>query len=94
MMPDGSSPEALKGMPELSFQGTEWFPSKAGIYFMSHENGKATIELYDTKTQKIRPVFLAGEVSSVLDRRNAGFSGWEMDAVPTSRWAFQQPDDG
>jgi len=57
MMPDGSSPEEVKGMPELSFQGTEWFPSKAGIYFMSHENGKTTIELYDTRTQRISPIF-------------------------------------
>ncbi len=57
MMPDGSSPEEVKGMPELSFQGTEWFPSKAGIYFMSHENGKAAIKLYDPRTQKIRPIF-------------------------------------
>jgi Tol biopolymer transport system component/DNA-binding winged helix-turn-helix (wHTH) protein len=57
MMADGSSPEEVKGMPELSFQGIEWFPSKAGIYFLSHENGKATIELYDTRTQKIRPIF-------------------------------------
>jgi hypothetical protein len=31
--------------------------SKSGIYFMSHENGKTTIELYDTRTQKIRPIF-------------------------------------
>jgi hypothetical protein len=57
MMADGSSPEEVEGMPELSFQGTEWFPSKAGIYFMSHENGKATIELYDTRTRKISPIF-------------------------------------
>jgi Tol biopolymer transport system component/DNA-binding winged helix-turn-helix (wHTH) protein len=57
MMADGSSPEEVKGMPELSFQGIEWFPSKAGIYFMSHENGRATIELYDNRTQKIRPIF-------------------------------------
>jgi Tol biopolymer transport system component len=57
MMADGSSPEEVKGMPELSFQGTEWFPSQAGIYFMSHDNGKATIELYDPRTQKIRPIF-------------------------------------
>jgi hypothetical protein len=57
MMPDGSSPEEVKGMPELSFQGIEWFPSKAGIYFLSHDNGEATIELYDTRTQKIIPVF-------------------------------------
>ena len=32
-------------------------PSKAGIYFMSHENGKTTIELYGIRTQKIRPIF-------------------------------------
>jgi Tol biopolymer transport system component/DNA-binding winged helix-turn-helix (wHTH) protein len=57
MMPDGSSPGEVRGMPELSFQGIEWFPSEAGIYFMSHENGKTTIELYDTKTQKVSPVF-------------------------------------
>jgi hypothetical protein len=44
-------------LPELSFQGIEWFPSKSGIYFMSYENGKRTIELYDTRTQEIRPIF-------------------------------------
>jgi hypothetical protein len=76
MRADGSSPEAVKGMPELSFQEIEWFPSKAGIYFISHENGKTTIELYDARTQKDSPYFLTGEVSCVLDWRNAGFSGW------------------
>jgi hypothetical protein len=25
---------------------------KSGIYFMSHENGKTTIELYDTRTKR------------------------------------------
>ncbi len=86
MMPDGSSPEELKGMPELSFQGTEWFPSKAGIYFMSHENGKAKIELYDTKTQKISPVFS-------LEKSPPYWIG-AMPVSPDGKWMLFPQVDG
>ncbi|MEI9978322.1 MAG: hypothetical protein WDN23_04855 [Edaphobacter sp.] len=85
MMPDGSSPEEVQGMPELSFQGTEWFPSKAGIYFMSHENGKTTIKLYDTKTRKIRPIF-------TLEKSSPYWIG-AMPVSPDGTWMlFPQVD--
>jgi Tol biopolymer transport system component/DNA-binding winged helix-turn-helix (wHTH) protein len=86
MMPDGSSPEEVKGMPELSFQGTEWFPSKAGIYFMSHENGKTTIELYDTRTQKIRPIFS-------LEKSPPYWIG-AMPVSPDGKWMLFPQVDG
>jgi len=86
MMPDGSSPEEVKGMPELSFQGTEWFPSKAGIYFMSHENGKTTIELYDTRTQKTRPIF-------TLEKSSPYWIG-AMPVSPDGKWMLFPQVDG
>ncbi|WP_433974516.1 winged helix-turn-helix domain-containing protein [Tunturiibacter lichenicola] len=86
MMPDGSSPEEVKGMAELSFQGTEWFPTKAGIYFMSHENGKATIELYDIKTQKISPVFS-------LEKSPPYWVG-AMPVSPDGKWLLFPQVDG
>jgi Tol biopolymer transport system component/DNA-binding winged helix-turn-helix (wHTH) protein len=86
MMPDGSSPEEVQGMPELSFQGIEWFPSKAGIYFMSHENGKATIELYDPRTQKIRPIFS-------LEKSPPYWIG-AMPVSPDGKWMLFPQVDG
>jgi Tol biopolymer transport system component/DNA-binding winged helix-turn-helix (wHTH) protein len=86
MMADGSSPEEVKGMPELSFQGTEWFPSKSGIYFMSHENGKATINLYDTRTQKIRPIFS-------LEKSPPYWIG-AMPVSPDGKWMLFPQTDG
>ncbi|NYF88050.1 winged helix-turn-helix domain-containing protein [Tunturiibacter empetritectus] len=86
MLPDGSSPEELKGMPELSFQGAEWFPSKAGIYFMTHENGKTTIELFDTGTQKVRPVFS-------LENASPYWIG-AMPVSPDGKWMLFPQVDG
>jgi Tol biopolymer transport system component len=86
MMPDGSLPEEIKGMPELSFQGIEWFPAKAGIYFMSHENGKATIKLYNTRTQKISPVF-------TLERSTPYWVG-AMPVSPDGKWMLFPQVDG
>ena len=86
MMADGSSPEEVQGMPELSFQGIEWFPSKAGIYFMSHENSKTTIELYDTRTQKIRPIFL-------LEKSPPYWIG-AMPVSPDGKWMLFPQIDG
>jgi Tol biopolymer transport system component/DNA-binding winged helix-turn-helix (wHTH) protein len=86
MMPDGSLPEEVKGMPELGFQGDEWFPAKAGIYFMSHENGKTTIELYDTRTQRIRPIF-------TLERSTPYWVG-AMPVSPDGKWMLFPQVDG
>jgi Tol biopolymer transport system component len=86
MMADGSSPEEVKGMPELSFQGTEWFPSKSGIYFMSHENGKTTINLYDTGTQKIRPIFSL--------EKSAPYWIGAMPVSPDGKWMLFPQTDG
>ena len=86
MMPDGSSPEEIKGMPELRFSGVEWFPSKAGIYFMSHEGGKATIELYDTITQKVRPIF-------TLEKSSPYWIG-AMPVSPDGKWLLFPQVDG
>ena len=54
---DGSSPEILRGMPEVNYQGDEWFPFGSGIYFMNHSGAKAVIEFLDLKTEKVRRVY-------------------------------------
>jgi Tol biopolymer transport system component/DNA-binding winged helix-turn-helix (wHTH) protein len=86
MMPDGFSPEEVKGMPELSFQGTEWFPASAGIYFMSHENGKTRIELYDTRTLKIHPIFSL--------EKSAPYWIGAMPVSPDGKWMLFPQIDG
>lgn len=54
---DGSSEERVAGMPEIDSLGSEWFPAEAGIYFLSHENGKTTINLFTPQNQQTRPIF-------------------------------------
>jgi WD40-like Beta Propeller Repeat len=54
---DASSPEIVRGMPELNYLGVEWFPFRSGIYFMSHFGDKAAIEFFDLKTEKVRRVY-------------------------------------
>ena len=55
--PYGSEEEPVADMPRTNFLGGEWFPAKAGIYFLSHANGKATINLFDLKSKQIRRIF-------------------------------------
>jgi Tol biopolymer transport system component/DNA-binding winged helix-turn-helix (wHTH) protein len=85
MMADGSSPEEVKGMPVLTCHEA-WFPSKSGIYIMSHENGKATIELYDTSTQKIRPIFS-------LEKSTPSWIG-AIPVSPDGKWMLFPQIDG
>jgi Tol biopolymer transport system component/DNA-binding winged helix-turn-helix (wHTH) protein len=54
---DGSTEEQVAGMPEFSFLGDEWFPAEAGIYFLSHANGKTMINLFDLQSRQTRPIF-------------------------------------
>ena len=54
---DGSGQQALKGMPELSFWGDQWFPFRSGVYFMSHSGGKTAIEFFDLKTANVHRVY-------------------------------------
>jgi Tol biopolymer transport system component/DNA-binding winged helix-turn-helix (wHTH) protein len=54
---DGSTEEQVAGMPELNFLGDEWFPAEAGIYFLSHANGKTMINLFDLQSRQTRPIF-------------------------------------
>jgi Tol biopolymer transport system component len=54
---DGSSPEVVRGMPELKFLGDEWFPFGSGIYFMSHSGAKAAIEFFDLNTKKVSQIY-------------------------------------
>ena len=54
---DGSSPEIVRGMPELAYLGDEWFPFGSGIYFMNHSGAKTAIEFFDLKTEKVRRVY-------------------------------------
>jgi len=57
---DGSSPEIIRGMPEVNYLGDQWyqwFPLGSGIYFMSHSGAKTAIEFFDLKTEKIRRVY-------------------------------------
>ena len=54
---DGSTEEPVAGMPEINYLGGEWFPAEAGIYFLSHANGKTTIDLFDLQSRQTRPIF-------------------------------------
>jgi len=54
---DGSKEEQVAGMPEFHFLGDEWFPAEAGIYFLSHPNGKTVVNLFDLQTRQVHPVF-------------------------------------
>ena len=44
-------------MPEINYLGGEWFPTEAGIYFLSHVNGKTMINLFDLQSRQTRPIF-------------------------------------
>jgi Tol biopolymer transport system component/DNA-binding winged helix-turn-helix (wHTH) protein len=55
--PDGSGDEVVKGMPELTYKGDEWFPYGSGIYFMSYSGAKTAIEFFDLTTEKVRRVY-------------------------------------
>jgi len=55
--PDGSGEEVVKGMPELTYKGDEWFPYGSGIYFMSYSGAKTAIEFFDLTTDKVRRVY-------------------------------------
>ena len=72
--PDGVSEQIVKGMPELSYWGGEWFPSGSGIYFMNHSVDKAAIEFFDLKTEKVRRLY-------ELEKSPPGYMG----AMPVSR---------
>jgi len=54
---DGSMEEPVAGMPEFNFLGDEWFPAEAGIYFLSHPNGKTVVNLFDLQTRQFHPVY-------------------------------------
>jgi dipeptidyl aminopeptidase/acylaminoacyl peptidase len=53
---DGSSPEIVRGMPELNYIGDDWFPFGSGIYFI-HSGAKAAIEFFDLSSQGVRRVY-------------------------------------
>jgi len=83
---DGSSPEIVRGMPELPYIGDDWFPFGSGIYFISHSRAKAAIEFFDLKTEKVRRVYELEKPAS----------GW-IGAMPVSsdgKWMlFPQVDE-
>ena len=54
---DGSAEEQVPGSPELSPLGDEWFPTEAGIYFLSHPNNKTVINLLDLHTRQVQPIY-------------------------------------
>jgi dipeptidyl aminopeptidase/acylaminoacyl peptidase len=54
---DGLQQKLVSGMPEFNYLGAEWFPAQKGIYFLSHVNGKTTINLFDPQTRQTRPIF-------------------------------------
>jgi Tol biopolymer transport system component/DNA-binding winged helix-turn-helix (wHTH) protein len=56
-MTDGSKEEQVAGMPEINPLGGEWFPARAGIYFLSHAKGKTMINLFDLQSRQIHPIF-------------------------------------
>jgi Tol biopolymer transport system component/DNA-binding winged helix-turn-helix (wHTH) protein len=54
---DGSSPEPVRGMPELNFLGDEWFPVSTGIYFIEHAGETTNIKFLDFQTNAVRQIF-------------------------------------
>jgi Tol biopolymer transport system component/DNA-binding winged helix-turn-helix (wHTH) protein len=54
---DGSSPEPVRGMPELNFLGDEWFPVATGVYFIDHSGETTNIKFLDFQTGAVRQVF-------------------------------------
>jgi Tol biopolymer transport system component/DNA-binding winged helix-turn-helix (wHTH) protein len=54
---DGSKEEQVAGMPQFLFLGDEWFPTEAGIYFLSHPNNKTVVNLFNLQTRQVRPVY-------------------------------------
>jgi Tol biopolymer transport system component len=62
---DGSNEEQVAGMPQFKSLGDEWFPTEAGIYFLSHANGKTVINLLDLKTRKVQPIFTLEKTTPV-----------------------------
>jgi Tol biopolymer transport system component len=54
---DGSQPEPVPGMPQVSFLPDEWLPTASGIYFLAHPNGKNEIDLFDFRTNSVRRIF-------------------------------------
>jgi Tol biopolymer transport system component len=54
---DGLGEQAVQGLPELDFLGDKWFPFGSGIYFISHSGGKAAIEFFDLRTEKVSRVY-------------------------------------
>jgi len=66
--------EPVSGMPEFNFLGDEWFPADAGIYFLSHQNGKTVVNLFDLQSRQAHPVF-------TLEKSTPGWIG----AMPVSK---------
>ena len=54
---DGSTEEPVASMPEINPLGGEWFPADAGIYFLSHANGRTMINLFDLNSRQARSIF-------------------------------------
>jgi dipeptidyl aminopeptidase/acylaminoacyl peptidase len=54
---DGSREEQVAGMPQFLYLGDEWFPTEAGIYFLSHPNNKTVVNLFNLQTQQVRPIY-------------------------------------
>jgi Tol biopolymer transport system component/DNA-binding winged helix-turn-helix (wHTH) protein len=57
---DGAESAPVKAIPQLSFLPDQWTVAKDGIYFISHENNKTDLEVYDFQRGMIRPVYSFG----------------------------------
>jgi serine/threonine protein kinase/Tol biopolymer transport system component len=83
---DGSTEETVAGMPEFNFLGDEWFPAEAGIYFLSHPNGKSIINLFDPQTRQVRPIY-------TLEKSSPGWVGGMPVSKDGKFMLFPQVDE-
>jgi len=86
---DGSTKEPVAGMPEVNPIGDEWFPTEAGIYFLSHPNGETTINLFDLQSRQTRPIFTLEKPTP--DWIEAFLSASGSDPVRSAKEMRQQP---
>jgi Tol biopolymer transport system component/DNA-binding winged helix-turn-helix (wHTH) protein len=54
---DGSDAAPIKAIPPLSYLPDKWTVAKDGIYFISQQNNKTELEVYDFRRGTIQPVY-------------------------------------
>jgi hypothetical protein len=74
----------VRGMPQLNFMGDEWFPSVWHLLHVAFGLQDSNLSLR-SRDRKSSARLRAGEISTWLDRWDAGFERWQMVALSPSR---------